>query len=86
MAWVYILKDDSDHCYVGSTIDLDARIKHHKSGHSPATKHFSDPYLALSQEYDTLSEARKVENKLKSFKRRDYIEKIISDGYIKTDS
>jgi len=41
------------------------------------------PTLVLSQEYATLLEARKIENRLKKLKRKDYIEKIIIDGYIK---
>jgi hypothetical protein len=42
--------------------------------------------LAFSQEYQTLREARKIERKLKRLKRKDYIEKIIKDGYIKIKS
>ena len=39
--------------------------------------------LVFSQKFDTLLEARKVELKLKKLKRKDYIEKIIDDGFIK---
>ena len=39
--------------------------------------------LALSQQYASLKQARKIEYKLKKLKRKDYIEKIIKDGYIK---
>jgi predicted GIY-YIG superfamily endonuclease len=39
--------------------------------------------LVFYQEYKTLRDARRIERKLKELKRRDYIEKIIKDGYIK---
>ncbi len=39
--------------------------------------------LMFQQEYATLGEARKIENKLKKFKRKDFIKKIIKDRYIK---
>ena len=39
--------------------------------------------VVLKQEYKTLLEARSVERKIKNLKRRDYIEKMIKDGYIK---
>ncbi len=42
-----------------------------------------NPSLVLVQEYDSLGVARKIERKVKKLKRKDYIEKIISDGYIK---
>lgn len=39
--------------------------------------------LVFSQMFDTLEEARRIEIKLKHLKRKDYIEKIIKEGYIK---
>ena len=39
--------------------------------------------MVLKQEYPSLSEARMVESRLKKLKRKDYIEKIITDGCIK---
>ncbi len=39
--------------------------------------------LVLKQEYNTLSEARIIEMKLKKLKRHDYIKKIVENGYIK---
>jgi len=39
--------------------------------------------LVFSQMFDTLEEARKIELRLKKLKRKDYIEKIVKDGYIK---
>jgi len=83
MAFVYILLSEKRKYYIGSTIDLDSRIKHHRGGYTPSTKRLGEVELIFSQEYLTLGEARKVERRLKSLKRKDYIEKIIEDRIIK---
>lgn len=84
MSFVYILKSrKSNKYYIGSTTDLKNRIKHHKGEHTPSTKRLGDVDLVFSQEYNSVSDARKIEFKLKKLKRRDYIEKIIKDGFIK---
>lgn len=86
MAWVYILKTKSGKYYVGSTVDLEKRLKHHQTGHTPTTKRLKAEIILLSQEFESLAEARSIERKIKSLKRRDYIEKMIQDGYIKLRS
>ncbi len=83
MAWVYILKTKSGKYYVGSTKDIEKRIEHHKGGFTPSTKRLRFDSCVLQQEYRTLTEARSVEKKIKSLKRRDYIEKMVKEGYIK---
>lgn len=83
MAWVYILLTKSGKYYVGSTTDIDERLKHHFGGYTPSTKSLGVEQLLLKQEYKTLREARSVEMKIKKLKRKDYLEKIVKDGYIK---
>ena len=83
MPYVYILKTSSDKYYIGSTINLKNRLDHHQGGYTPSTKKLGKLSLIFSQEYPTLSEARLVEKRLKKLKRRDYIEKIIKDGFLK---
>ncbi len=83
MAWVYILTTRADKYYIGSTVDLIQRIKHHQGGHTPSTAKLGFGECIFSQEYATLSEARVIEKKLKKLKRKDYLEKIIKDGFIK---
>ena len=84
MAFVYILQSERDKkFYIGSTVDLKSRLRHHKGGFTPSTKRLGKTELVFSQEYFTLKEARTIERKLKKLKRRDYIEKIIKDGFIK---
>ena len=81
--YVYILKDKTGRFYVGSTDNLERRLKQHKNGHTQTTRNMNDFEIALNQEYESLNLARKIETKIKKLKRKDYIEKIINDGYIR---
>jgi len=83
MPFVYILITDSDKYYIGSTTNLENRLKHHIGGYTPSTKRLKSPRLIFSQKYDSLEDARRVENRLKKLKRKDYLEKIIKSGVIK---
>ena len=81
--YVYILENSNHKFYIGSTDNLERRFKQHNSGHTLTTKRMGELGLVFSQIFDTLEETRKVEFKLKRLKRKDYIERIIKDGYIK---
>ncbi len=84
MPFVYILQSRRDgRFYIGSTVDLKERLRHHRGGFTPSTKRFGGIEYLFSHEYPTLKEARTIEKKLKNLKRKDYIEKIIRDGFIK---
>jgi putative endonuclease len=84
MAYVYILESLTDgRYYIGSTTDLENRFKHHLGGYTPSTKRFGKIKLVFSQKYNTIKEARIIERKLKKLKRKDYIERIIKDRFIK---
>lgn len=83
MAWVYILTSESGKYYIGSTADIDSRLKHHFGGHTYSTRRMQVDGLLLTQEYKTLKDARSIEKKIKKLKRRDYIEKMLKDGYIR---
>jgi len=83
MAWVYVLRMGNGQYYVGSTIDVDHRLAQHRQRHTKTTKIRGVETLVLKQEYTTLKEARSVESKVKRLKRKDYIEKMIKDGYIR---
>lgn len=83
---VYILYfDNSDRYYVGSTSNLKRRLDQHRSGHTNSTKRLGNFNLVFSQEFSSLNKARWVEKRIKSWKRRDFIERIIKDGYIKLE-
>lgn len=84
MAWVYILQSQvNNRYYVGSTIDLENRLLEHNLGLSTYTKLTRPFKVMFSQEYKTLTEAKKIEIKLKKLKIRKIIQKIIKDGSIK---
>lgn len=82
--FVYILRDEKEKFYIGSTTNISRRLKQHSQNHTATTRRMKNPSLVLKQEYPTLEIARKIERKLKQLKRKDYIEKIVKEGYIKT--
>ncbi len=83
MPFVYILQNEKGKYYIGSTIDLKNRMKHHAGGYTPSTKRLGKLELVFYQKYENLKEARMVEFKLKKLKRHDYIANIVKDGFIK---
>ena len=83
MPFVYILKGRNSRFYIGSTNNLERKIREHQLGKSKYTSENLPVELVFKQEYNNLSNARKIEYKLKRLKRRDIIEKIIKEGKIK---
>lgn len=83
MSFVYILQNEKGKYYIGSTLDITARMRHHLGGFTPSTKRMGKLALVFSQEYLSLKDARSIEFKLKKLKRHDYIDNIIKDGFIK---
>lgn len=80
---VYILQSDDGKFYIGSTTDMERRLKQHQQAHTPTTHRFKNPKLVFTQKFSTIEKARQIELRLKKLKRKDYIQKIISDGFIK---
>ena len=69
--------------YIGSTLNLETRLKEHNSGKSRYTS-FTNPFeLVFSQKFESIQKARKVEYRLKKMKSRKVVDKIIGDGIIK---
>jgi len=83
MPYVYILQFANGKFYIGSTNDLNRRLKQHTEKHTHSTARLGTGKLVLKQNYRTLKDARSVEYKLKKLKRQDYVAKIVQDGYIK---
>ena len=84
MAFVYILQSQKNgRYYIGSTNDVGKRIRRHLAGEVRSTKNLLPVKLVFSQEFPNLSLARKIEQKLKKYKRRDFLDKIIDEGEIK---
>lgn len=82
--YVYILRSlRNNRFYIGSTTNVDRRFHQHNVGSVRATRNIRPLNLELSQKFDNISLTRKIEQRLKKFKRRDFIEKIIKDGVIR---
>jgi predicted GIY-YIG superfamily endonuclease len=68
MAWVYILRGASGRHYIGSAVDLNARLAQHRR-HIYTTKRLGEKLeLVASTEVKTLDEARSIERMLKAKK------------------
>jgi len=65
VVWVYVIENCDHRFYVGMTTDLQERIEDHNTGVSKWTMYRGPWRLVWSQECHTVSEARKLENKLK---------------------
>ncbi len=80
MFHVYILKSTlNNRYYVGSTGNVARRLEQHNSGLVRSTKGFMPWILVYQKELSTLSEARKKELQIKSWKKRVAIEKLINN-------
>ncbi len=66
MAWVYILRGESGRHYIGSTDNLDRRLREHAQGGTHTT-HRLGGQLALiaAKELPSMAEARALERALK---------------------
>jgi putative endonuclease len=81
MAWVYILQNsETDRYYVGSTIDLNRRLKQHRTGNTRTTRVLKTKKLIYTEEYLTEKEARVREKQIKARKSKIYIKKLINEG------
>ena len=86
MAYTYVLKSTKDNSYyVGSTSDIRMRLKQHINGYVKTTKSRLPIRLVFLKEFQTYSEARSFELKIKSWKKRSSIEKMFDkpDNMIK---
>ena len=84
MAFVYILQSQTNfRYYIGSTNNLERRLKEHNAGKSTYTKLTKPFKLVFAKEYLALREARQIEYKLKKLKSRKIIERIILDKEIR---
>jgi len=66
--------------YIGSTSDLERRLKEHFGNKSKYTRETGPYKIVFSQIYETLHEARRAEKWLKSLKDRSFIVRIIQSG------
>lgn len=79
MFYLYILKnEETNRYYIGSTDNIERRLKQHLSGKTRTTRILKTDKLVYKETYQTLLEAREREKKLKSYKSKKYIEWLIS--------
>ncbi|MCX6757823.1 MAG: GIY-YIG nuclease family protein [Candidatus Nomurabacteria bacterium] len=78
MFYIYILNSiKNGRYYVGSCEDINIRLTRHNKGLVKSTKFYIPWKIVYTEEYKTLSEARKREYQIKSWKKRSEIEKLI---------
>ena len=78
---VYILKSTKNNrYYVGSTDNIERRVGEHNLGRVTSTKLMTPWELKVFIQCESLSQSRSNEFRLKKYKRRDILEKVIIDG------
>ena len=81
MWFVYILYSIKlDRYYIGSTDDLDWRLKRHNQGWGRYTKSGIPWKLVYNEEYSTKIETLKREREIKKKKSKKYIEELIGNA------
>jgi putative endonuclease len=81
MFFVYILEAaESKRYYIGQTENLEERLKNHNQGRNLSTKAYIPWKLKWRKEFETRSEAVKIERKLKGIKKRVLLEKFVYDN------
>ncbi len=83
-AYLYILKSlKNNRYYIGATVNLEERLLEHNSGKSKYTNLTRPFTLVFSKEFKSYKEAKQIEYRLKSFKSRGIIDKIVSTQRLK---
>ncbi|MCX6758057.1 MAG: GIY-YIG nuclease family protein [Candidatus Nomurabacteria bacterium] len=78
MFYIYILNSiKNGRYYIGSCEDINIRLSRHNKGLVKSTKFYLPWKIVYTEEYKTLSEARKREFQIKSWKKRSEVEKLI---------
>ena len=78
MCHTYILYSATrDRYYIGSTNNLDRRLREHNSGHTKSTRSGKPWDLVFSKKFDSPVEAHRFEFSIKRQKSRRYIQSLI---------
>ena len=85
-AGVYILQSTKNNrYYIGSTDNIKRRLKEHNAGKVPSTGNLRPLFIKAFIKCESLTGARTSEYRLKQYKRRDVIEKVINDSIFPWD-
>ena len=80
MFLLYILKSKkNDRFYIGSTNDMERRLNEHNSGKTKSLKYLRPLEVVFLKEFENERDARQMEKKLKKFKNKNILEKIVAD-------
>ncbi|HBT81235.1 TPA: endonuclease [Candidatus Giovannonibacteria bacterium] len=81
--YIYILESAvSKEYYVGTTSNLERRIRQHNSGRVRSTRPMRPWHLKYQESYPNISSARTREMQIKSWKKRSAIEKLIRGAFV----
>jgi len=79
---VYILKSlSSNKYYIGSSVNPQQRLLYHNSIEKGFTSRFRPWIIVYQKQYETKEQALIAERKIKSWKSKKMIEKLISGNY-----
>ncbi len=84
MYYVYVLKSQKEHVYIGYTSDLKRRMSEHEGKLSPYTKN-DEWHLVYYEAYLSKSDAQKREKRLKDGRARRQMLERISNSLITGD-
>ena len=83
MFFCYILYSHKlDKYYIGSTSNLEGRLRRHLSNHNGFTGKETDWVVKWKQRFESKKEALVMERRIKSWKSRVLIGKLINDGVL----
>jgi putative endonuclease len=80
MYYVYILKNGQGRHYIGSTENIESRLRQHNHNCVTATKNKGPYKLIYKEEFTDKTLARKRENKLKGFKGNSVFKRLLEEG------
>lgn len=79
MAHLYILKNEDNKYYVGITeLDVSERLVRHNKGDVKSTRNGRPWFIFLTRYFSSMTEARELEKKIKSWKGGNAFKKFIS--------
>ena len=80
MYFLYILQSvKNNRYYIGSTNNLERRLLEHNSGKTKSLRYLRPLKIVFQKEFIKESEAKQAEKKLKRFKNKNILERIISE-------
>jgi putative endonuclease len=83
MFTTYILQSIKfDKIYIGQTSNIEKRLERHNKKRVRSTKAYAPYKVIFSRNFSSRSESMRFEKKLKSYKSKDYILRLIEEGEI----